>query len=441
METINFADIGEGITEGHVLKLLYKDGDKVEQDNPIAEIETDKAVVSIPTPVDGFIRYNIKTGDTIKVGDEIAVIGSTDEISNKTGNSGTVTNTNVTEQNKTKVDTVIDKVPAVVNNSNDANTNNSVMATPAVKRLALNLNINIRDVNGTGPHGKILEEDVRKFADSLKGKSVSNSNQESTKVTAPATAPTTSNSVKSDILSTNKIESNNSTRRVPLSFLRKAIAKNMSVSSSIPTASHMDLIDSDELYNLLNKTKDYVQKNFDVKLTYLPFMIKATVQTLKNNPYFNASFDPDTNEVILKDYYNIGLGAETKDGLKIIVIKDADKKSVVEIAKDLINLREKLYNNTITISEMKGNSFTITNIGSLGGGFMGMPLINPPDVAILSFGIIKDTPVVKNGEVVPGKVMEFTLTFDHRVVDGADAAKFGNELKRYLENPSLLTLF
>ena len=441
METINFADIGEGITEGHVLKLLYKDGDKVEQDNPIAEIETDKAVVSIPTPVDGFIRYNIKIGDTIKVGDEIAVIGSTDEISNKTGNSGTVTNNNVTEQNKTKVDTVIDKVPAVVNNSNDANTNNSVMATPAVKRLALNLNINIRDVNGTGPHGKILEEDVRKFADSLKGKSVSNSNQESTKVTAPATAPTTSNSVKSDILSTNKIESNNSTRRVPLSFLRKAIAKNMSVSSSIPTASHMDLIDSDELYNLLNKTKDYVQKNFDVKLTYLPFMIKATVQTLKNNPYFNASFDPDTNEVILKDYYNIGLGAETKDGLKIIVIKDADKKSVVEIAKDLINLREKLYNNTITISEMKGNSFTITNIGSLGGGFMGMPLINPPDVAILSFGIIKDTPVVKNGEVVPGKVMEFTLTFDHRVVDGADAAKFGNELKRYLENPSLLTLF
>ncbi len=441
METINFADIGEGITEGHVLKLLYKDGDKVEQDNPIAEIETDKAVVSIPTPVDGFIRYNIKIGDTIKVGDEIAVIGSTDEISNKTGNSGTVTNTNVTEQNKTKVDTVIDKAPAVVNNSNDANTNNSVMATPAVKRLALNLNINIRDVNGTGPHGKILEEDVRKFADSLKGKSVSNSNQESTKVTAPATAPTTSNSVKSDILSTNKIESNNSTRRVPLSFLRKAIAKNMSVSSSIPTASHMDLIDSDELYNLLNKTKDYVQKNFDVKLTYLPFMIKATVQTLKNNPYFNASFDPDTNEVILKDYYNIGLGAETKDGLKIIVIKDADKKSVVEIAKDLINLREKLYNNTITISEMKGNSFTITNIGSLGGGFMGMPLINPPDVAILSFGIIKDTPVVKNGEVVPGKVMEFTLTFDHRVVDGADAAKFGNELKRYLENPSLLTLF
>ncbi len=441
METINFADIGEGITEGHVLKLLYKDGDKVEQDNPIAEIETDKAVVSIPTPVDGFIRYNIKIGDTIKVGDEIAVIGSTDEISNKTGNSGTVTNNTSTEQNKTKVDTVIDKAPAVVNNSNDANTNNSVMATPAVKRLALNLNINIRDVNGTGPHGKILEEDVRKFADSLKGKSVSNSNQESTKVTAPATAPTTSNSVKSDILSTNKIESNNSTRRVPLSFLRKAIAKNMSVSSSIPTASHMDLIDSDELYNLLNKTKDYVQKNFDVKLTYLPFMIKATVQTLKNNPYFNASFDPDTNEVILKDYYNIGLGAETKDGLKIIVIKDADKKSVVEIAKDLINLREKLYNNTITISEMKGNSFTITNIGSLGGGFMGMPLINPPDVAILSFGIIKDTPVVKNGEVVPGKVMEFTLTFDHRVVDGADAAKFGNELKRYLENPSLLTLF
>ncbi len=441
METINFADIGEGITEGHVLKLLYKDGDKVEQDNPIAEIETDKAVVSIPTPVDGFIKYNIKTGDTIKVGDEIAVIGSTDEISNKTGNSGTVTNNTSTEQNKTKVDTVIDKAPAVVNNSNDANTNNSVMATPAVKRLALNLNINIRDVKGTGPHGKILEEDVRKFADSLKGKSVSNSNQESTKVTAPATAPTTSNSVKSDILSTNKIESNNSTRRVPLSFLRKAIAKNMSVSSSIPTASHMDLIDSDELYNLLNKTKDYVQKNFDVKLTYLPFMIKATVQTLKNNPYFNASFDPDTNEVILKDYYNIGLGAETKDGLKIIVIKDADKKSVVEIAKDLINLREKLYNNTITISEMKGNSFTITNIGSLGGGFMGMPLINPPDVAILSFGIIKDTPVVKNGEVVPGKVMEFTLTFDHRVVDGADAAKFGNELKRYLENPSLLTLF
>ncbi len=431
MEFVKFVDIGEGITEGNVVKLNHADGDEVKEDETIMEIETDKAVVNIPTPIDGTIKYTVASGAQVKPGDTLALVGTKDEVSSyKAG--ATSQNESVqpeTSKNEAKEKSENPKPEAPVSTSQQR----SIMATPAVKKLALNLNIDISKVKGTGPNGKILEEDVKAYA---------SGNQSA----EPKHENTASSDIKMQQPQQGQTEQIGSTdnygpvKKVPLSFLRKVIAKNMEASNSIPVASHMDLIDSSNLVDIVEKTKESFMKDFNIKLTYLPFMIKAATIALKDNPYFNASYDPEKKEVTLKEYYNIGLGAKTDEGLKIIVIKDADKKSILQIAKDLTDLREKLYSKTIQLNEMKGTSFTITNIGSLGGGYMGMPIINPPDVAILSFGIIKDTPVVKNGVVVPGKVMEFTLTFDHRVVDGAAAADFGNELKRLLENPYMLTL-
>lgn len=434
VQEIKFADIGEGITEGHIVKLNYKDNDKVSEDEGIMQIETDKAVVTIPTPIDGYIKYKVKEGDTVKVGVTLALVGTEDEI-----NSDTNSNPVQSASEKIPDQKAEEKKDETKVDMNVQSNRNEILATPGVKKLALDMNIDITKVHGTGPHGKIMKEDLLNYKDQGAPAKIESSNnqQAQSNPQVPANKITVDNSNKGAAGSS---DSFGPIEAKPLSFLRKAIAKNMVLSSKIPTASHMDLIDSGNLYEILSKNKDMFLKRFNVKLTFLPFMIKAVVQALKDNPNFNASYDEDKEQLILKKYYNIGIAAATKDGLKVIVIKDADKKSILEIAEDLINLRDKLYNNTISISEMKGNSFTITNIGSLGGGFMGMPIINPPDVAILSFGVIRDTPIVKNGEVVPGKVMEFTLTFDHRVTDGADAAKFGNDLKSYLENPYLLTL-
>jgi pyruvate dehydrogenase E2 component (dihydrolipoamide acetyltransferase) len=191
--------------------------------------------------------------------------------------------------------------------------------------------------------------------------------------------------------------------------------------------------------NIVTKEKPNAEK-LGVKLTFLPFIIKAVVEALKENPHFNASYDHETQEIIVKKYYNIGLAAEAKDGLKVLVIKDADKKNIIDIAKEIQELHKKILDETITIDEMRDSTFTITNIGSMGGGFLSVPMINYPEIAILGVHMIKDMPVVENGKVKAGKVLPISLSFDHRVVDGADAVKFGNAVIKYLEDVEFLEM-
>ncbi len=232
----------------------------------------------------------------------------------------------------------------------------------------------------------------------------------------------------------------NDIERVQMSQTRKAIARNMEATLSIPAAVHMDLIDATALYKMVSGAKARAQADAEVKLTFLPFIIKATVAALKENPNFNSSYDHETMEIILKKYYNLGIAAEAPDGLKVVVIKFADRKSIIAIAKELQNLAEKVRNQTISLEEMRDNTFTITNIGSLGGGYLAVPIINHPDVAILATSMIRDEAVVRDGVVRIAKVMPFSIVFDHRVVDGADAVKFGNSFKKYLEDPEFLEM-
>ncbi|MCL5419897.1 MAG: 2-oxo acid dehydrogenase subunit E2 [Candidatus Marsarchaeota archaeon] len=409
MQILKFVDIGEGITEGHVQKWLVSDGDAVKEDQPIVQIETDKAVVNLPSPAGGTVRIAAKENTTVNIGDVIAWIGDPSELS-----SMHVQQAPPQLQEKKEVEAVQsqqEQKEAVQEGRNGA------IATPAIRRLARELGIDIARVRGTGPEGRVLENDIRAAAVRLRQQANA--------------APKFSETLEEQ--HTGEVE------RIPLSQTRKAIARNMELSLLIPSAAHMDLINATYLYRIVKKEKPNAEK-LGVKLSFLPFIIKAVVEALRENQRFNASYDHETQEIILKKYYNIGLAAEGPDGLKVVVIKQADKKSILQIAKEIQELHEKVISRTIALDEMRDSTFTITNIGSLGGGYLSVPIINPPEVAILGIHLIRDSAVIEDGQIKIGKVLPFSLVFDHRAVDGADAVLFGNALIKYLEDPEFLEM-
>jgi pyruvate dehydrogenase E2 component (dihydrolipoamide acetyltransferase) len=399
MRELKFVDVGEGITEGNVAKWLVKDGDTVKEDQPILQVETDKAVVNIPAPVGGKVRIEKKENTVVKVGETLAYIDD--------GNGAAAP----------KADTAA--APASAAPTTEVARHAEIMATPSVRKLAHDLGADITKVVGTGPNGRILENDVRAYK------------------STGAAAATSLKPKFSEVLE--EAHSQNIERQ-PMSQTRKTIAKNMELSWTIPRAVHMELIDADNLVAVVSKEKERVKKEFGVKLTFLPFIIKAVERALHEYPKFNSSYDHETQEIILKDYFNIGLAAEGPDGLKVVVIKDSDRRSIVELANEIQELHEKVAGQTIAIEEMRDSTFTITNIGSLGGGFLSVPMINYPEVAILGVQMIREMAVVKEGKVVAGKVLPVSLSFDHRVVDGAEAVKFVNAIKAYLEDIEFLEI-
>ena len=409
MVEVKFVDVGEGITEGNVKKWLVLDGETVHEDQSIVQIETDKAVVNIPSPVNGKIKIAIKENTVVKIGTTLAYIGEDLEIKKPKQIATAIhEQININEQSIANNTTNISKESQVITND--------ILATPSIRKLARDLNVDIKKVVGTGPNGRIIENDVRTAGmNSIAKKAI----------------PKFSENLES--AHSEEIE------RVPLSQTRKAIAKNMELSWTIPRAVHMDTIDATKLFELVSREKENM-KSMNIKLTFLPFIIKAVIEALRETPTFNSSYDHEKLEVILKKYYNIGLAAEGLDGLKVVVIKDADKKNISTIAKEIQELSEKVKTQKITLNEMSDSTFTITNIGSLGGGVFSVPMINYPEVAILAVHMIADSAVVRDNEIVIRKILPFSLTFDHRVVDGAEAVRFGNAIKKYLEDPDFLEL-
>lgn len=420
MKEIRFVDVGEGITEGHIQRWLVNDGDQVNEDQPILQVETDKAVVNVPAPIDGFVRIIAKEDTTVNVGDLIAQIGTKEEL------AAAPTPQQPQPQQRPQQQAP-QQQKAQPQQPQPQQTSNEIITTPYVRKLAKDLNVDLAKVTGTGPNGRILENDVRNSG---------------AKAPAASTTPTTPTTQKPVPKSSEKQEGQrkDNVDRISMSQTRKAIARNMELSWTIPRATHMDLINATALFNMVSREKAKLAKDMNIHLTFTPFIIKAAVAALKENPNFNSSYDHDNLEIIRKNYFNIGIAAEAPDGLKVIVIKDADKKTTMALARELQELSEKLKNKTITLEEMQDSTFTITNIGSLGGGFLAVPMINYPNVAILGVTKIREMPVVDDGMVKVGKVLPFSLVFDHRVVDGAEAVKFGNALIKYLEDPDLLEM-
>ena len=406
MKELKFVDVGEGITEGTVQKWLVKDGERVKEDESIVQVETDKAVVNVPSPISGIVNFNVKEGSTVKVGDTIAYIGEESELS-------------AIKAGATQQKAQSEKPPEKQESAKKAETSaesHEIIATPSVRKMARDLKIDISKVHGTGPGGRVLENDLKVFAGEPQQPRM-----------VPKFSEILEESHKEEI------------ERVQMSSTRKAIAKNMELSWTIPRAVHMDLINANHIYDIVHSHKEAAAK-MGIKLTFLPFIIKAVVEALKENPGFNSSYDHDSQEIIYKKYYNIGIAAEAPDGLKVAVIKDADKKSIMQIAKEIQELSQKVKDKSISLEEMRDSTFTITNIGSLGGGFLSVPMINYPEVAILGIHLIREMPVVEKGEIKVGKVLPFSLTFDHRVVDGAEAVLFGNAIIKYLEDPEFLQM-
>ncbi len=406
VKELKFVDVGEGITEGHIQKWLVKDGDTVKEDQSIVQVETDKAIVNVPAPISGMIKINIGEDKTVKVGDTLAYIGEAQELKG-TAQPAAVTNEKEVQATSAPKKSQAEAAPAAVHEA---------IATPAVRKLARDLKVDLSKIVGTGPHGRILENDIRNLAKST---------------SQPKIVPKFSEVLEA--------AHNEEIERVPMSQTRKAIARNMELSWTIPRAVHMDKLNATHLFNIVEKEKKKAEK-LNVKLTFLPFIIKAVVAALEENPGFNSSYDHERSEIILKKYYNIGLGAEGPDGLKVIVIKNANKKSIIEIAKEIQALAEKVRNQTISLDEMNDSTFTITNIGSLGGGYLSVPMINYPEAAILGIHKIRDEAVVIDGKIEVGKELTFSISFDHRVVDGAEAVHFGNALITYLEDPEFLEM-
>lgn len=398
MADIKFPDVGEGITEGTLVKWLVKTGDEIKADQAVAEIETDKAIVEIPTPKAGKVsKLYGKEGDIIKVGSIIAsLVLPGEDIRTLEAKHGIIPEI----KPEIKLPEMPSEVPA------------RILATPATRRLARELGVDISKVSGSGPGGRITDEDIKRFTENP---------SKPTEAMQPEAAP-----------ETKALED-----RIPIKGIRKTIGERMV--KSLFTAPHvvsMDEADVTELVTLREKEKKTAEEK-GIKLTYLAFIVKAATVALKQHPYLNASLDAQKNEIVLKHYYNIGVAVDTPEGLMVPVIKNADQKSIMELAQETEKLAEEARTRKIKLPDLKGNTFTITNIGSIGGLFS-TPIINPPDVAILGVHRIRDMAVVIDGEIKIRKILPLVLSFDHRVLDGAQAARFMNTLIDHLKDPDLL---
>ncbi len=408
-----FPDVGEGIHEGTIVKWHAKEGDKVEADKTIVEVETDKAVVELPAPYSGTIlKVNFKEGEVVTVGEVLVVIGEAGE--------------KVEAPEKAPAPKAEEKPdPTTPAAEPAAPRPGKVLASPATRKLARELEVDLEMISGSGPGGRIMDDDVRKAAGEEPAPAVHPAMK-----TGPAHPPMPQMKAPEVICEPGE-------ERIQLSHMRKVIAERMLYSKThIPHACGMDFVDVTKLVEVRSKEKAKFAER-GVKLTYLPFIMKAVTVALKKFPDFNAHFDMEENVIIRKKRYNIGLAVDTPEGLMVPVVKDIERKSMITIAKEIERLAEEARERKISLDDLKGGTFTITNVGSVGGMYSS-PIINAPQVAIMGVHRIKDLPLVVNGEIVARKVMGISMCFDHRVVDGAAATEFMNIVKRHLEDPDLL---
>ena len=412
-----FPDIGEGLTEGEVVRWKVKEGEEVKEGQPLVEVETDKALAEIPSPRTGVIlRLLAGEKEIVKVGQVIVVFGERGEAPApaspppKPGSVGVVG-----ELEEAPEEPAVPQVKAPPEQPPSAGPH--ALATPAVRAMARDRRVDIEKVRGTGPGGRVMERDIREAGAGKAGPP------------EPEKKP----------VKVKKFDFYGYIEHVPLRGVRRAIAKAMVKSKyTAPHVTEMDEADVTALWRIKEKEKKNAEKK-GVKLTVLPFIIKAVIAGLKEHPYLNATLDDENEEIILKKYFNIGVATDTPEGLLVPVVKNANEKSILQLAEEMTRLAEKARTRTIDLADMKGGTFTLTNYGALGGMY-GTPIINHPEVAILGIGKTKEMPVVKDGKVEVRKMMFLSLSFDHRVVDGAEAVRFLNMVIARLEDPDLILL-
>ena len=415
-------DLGEGLTEAEIVKWLVKVGDTIDEGQAFVQVETDKAVIEIPSPRKGVIlQLGAAEGETVPVGKVIILIGEAGEEAKvekepAKGEAKPRPSVGVVGE----LEEAPEEPPAPIGRKDEEITieKGAILAVPMVRKMASELKLDLRTIKGTGPQGRITKEDVLKAASKK-----------------PAEKEIPAQEVKAAL----KSDAYGFIERLPLRGMRKKIAQAMSKSkSTIPHAADIDEADITQLIGLRAKAKERAASK-GIHLTFLPFVIKAVIAALQEHPYLNSSFDDEAGEIILKKYYNIGVAVDTKDGLMVPVVKNAKGKNIFQLAAELGGLSEKARARTIDLADLKGGTFTITNFGAL-GGIYGFPIIHHPEVAILGMGKILDKPVVLDGKIEVRKMLPLSLSFDHRVVDGAEAVRFMNTVIEFLEDPGLILM-
>jgi pyruvate dehydrogenase E2 component (dihydrolipoamide acetyltransferase) len=422
-------DLGEGLTEASLVDWKVKEGDVVAVDQTLAEVETDKAMSPLPSPFAGkIVKLHFKAGDTVPVGAAMVTFESGDAVDGQqpAAKKESVQIVAATAPQRT--------APAEAP-KHEVDEQRQVLAAPATRKLAREHGIDIRSIHGTGPGGRVTQEDVLAF---VSGKSPRRQElgppaerlgplphvEMPTAVTRP---------MLPDFSQFGQVE------RQPVSSIRKRIAQRMTLASQITAAvTHMDEAD----VTILEENREQAKKRAEekgIRLTLLPYVVKALTAALLRHPIFNASYDDDKQEIVLKKYQHIGIAVDSPQGLLVPVIRNADRKSLTELAKEIGQLAEAGRAGKLTAEQMRGGSITVTSIGSI-GGIAFTPIINWPEVAILGIGRMQERPAVKEGALIVRRKLPLNLTFDHRITDGAQAARFVNEIKQYLENPLLLLL-
>ena len=440
-------DLGEGMTEGELVRWLIKPGDRVTLDQAIAEVQTDKAVVELPAPVAGTIlSLDVEEGRVVPVGTRLLTIEDTAQDSVPTiPTSGE--NAAVAAAESAGVPAAAGAHRAEADGGGrwsavSAAPQRRALATPAVRRLARELGVDINTIVGSGPAGRVLAEDVRAAATAAPTEAVTTRDLEA--ATAAATAPEREARGAAVPREARAVEmpgeeEGPAEERLPLRGLRRRIAENMVLSvSTIPQVTSLVEVDATALVALRRSVLPAAEAR-GLKLSYLPFVVKALVQTLRSYPYVNATIDEGTKEIVLKRRYHIGIATATPDGLLVPVLRHADRLTVLEIASELVRLAEAARERKLGLDELRGSTFTITNYGAV-GGFFATPIINPGEAAILGLGRIAERPWAVDGRVEVRPVLPLSFTTDHRLIDGELAIRFLNTLVASLENPNLLML-
>jgi len=438
--TFKFPDVGEGMAEGEIVGWLVAEGDEVEEGDSVAEVQNDKSVEEIAAPVTGTIEdILVEEGTLVNVDQPIMVIDDGSE-----GEAGVDTSAEDASEDDAPVEEPAEETPAEKTEETDepaastgvvatSDPNKLVLAMPSVRQYARENDVDISAVEATGDGGRVLKEDIDNHVET--GGAEAPATEEATDT--QAASGQTVGGVEVEPYTSNREDEET---REPLSMTRRAISNAMTKSATvIPSFSLFNEVNVDKLWDHRNRFK-HVAAEQDTKLTFLPYVAKAVIAMLKKFPVFNASLDDTTDEIVYKNYYNIGIATDTDQGLYVPVIQDADTKSMFDVADEIIELSTKAHDNKLSGAEMSDGSISISNIGSVGGAHF-TPIINHPESAIIGVGIISDKPVVNDeGEVEVAKVMDLSMVVDHRIIDGAVAQQAMNYLKKLLADPDLLLM-
>ena len=526
-------DVGEGVSEGEIVRWLVEEGDPVTEDQPVAEVETDKAVVEVPSSVDGTVHEILaEEGEMVPVGDVIITFDVAGEASpaarrtesdgvegepveDETEAAGAAGGTDAADAGEAEAEPAGDEgaETAVDADAEVSTAEGRVFAAPSARRLARELGVDIAAVDGSGPSGRVTEHDVRaaveggsseppsagaggEAAEAAGGSAAESASAgrtrsgDGTSATAGGrqvesvdrdrtlAAPATRRIAEEEGVDLNAVpaaeerdgepfvtpeavreyaqaqqeaqaadtealakrtEPAEREEREPYRGIRKSIGDAMERSKfTAPHITHHDQVVVSDLVETRGRLKEKAEDR-GIKLTYMPLVMKAVTAALKEFPVVNASLDEENEEIVKKNYYNVGVATATDAGLMVPVVDDVDDKGLLQIASEMNELVQKARDRSIAREEMQGGTFTVTNIGGIGGEYA-TPIVNHPEVAILALGSIKQRPVVADGEVVARHTLPLSLSADHRIVDGADAARFTNRMKEYLKNPELLLL-